>query len=238
MLSIAVCDDETIECCNLAMQITRIMEKMKIPCIVRSFGSGRELIRAQEDFDIIFLDIIMDDLDGLEAARLIREKAYDRFLVFVSASREYVFDAYEAEPFWYLLKPVQDQKLQRILQKIVLKMERHSQEFILVSKDRKKKKLFLEDIYYFEIKGRVMDIHHTEGVFTYYEKMETLERELQEKDFFRCHKSYLVNLRYVDGYNSQDITLDNGEKLVIARRRYEGFCKEMLRYMRAIGGIL
>lgn len=238
MLSVAVCDDEVVECCNLSVQIRKIMEEIEMPCIVRSFDSGEELLRAQENFDIIFLDIIMDDLDGLETARQIREKAYDRFLVFVSSSRNYVFDAYEAEPFWYLLKPVEDEKLKRILKKIILKIEPHSQDFILISKDRQKKKLFLEDICYFEIKGRIMDIHHTEGVFTYYEKMGTLEKELQGKDFFRCHKSYLVNLRHVDVYNRQEIILDNGERLIIARRRYEEFSKAILRYMRANGGIL
>ena len=238
MLSIAVCDDEAREFCRLSMQIRKIMEEMKMSCMIHSFGSGRELLQAKENFDIIFLDIIMDDLDGLEVARQLREKAYDHFLVFVSSSREYVLDAYEAEPFWYLLKPVEDKKLKRILQKMVSKMERHSQEFILVSRDHQKKKLFLEDIYYFEIRGRVMEIHHTEGIVTYYEKMGTLEEALAGKDFFRCHKSYLVNLKYVSGYNRQELVLDNGEKLVIAKRRYDEFCREILRYMRVNGGIV
>lgn len=238
MLSIAVCDDEARECYSLGLQIRKIMENLNIPCIIRTFGSGRELLEAQENFDIIFLDVIMDGVDGLETARLIREKAYDRFLVFVSSSREYVFDAYEAEPFWYLVKPVTDQKLKRILQKMVAKMEIHPQEFILVSKDRQKKKILLGDIYYFEVRGRVMDIHCTEGTVTYYEKMGELEKELQGMDFFRCHKSYLVNLKYVAGYNRQELILDNGEKIVIAKRRYEGFCQEILRYMRTNGGIL
>lgn len=83
-----------------------------------------------------------------------------------------------------------------------------------------------------------MDIHCTDGTVTYYEKMEKLEKELQGKDFFRCHKSYLVNLKYVSGYSRQELILDNGEKIVIARRRYEGFCREILRYMRTNGGIL
>ncbi len=238
MLSVAVCDDEARECCSLVLQIRKMIGELNISCIVRSFGSGRELLEAKENFDIIFLDVIMDGVDGLETARLIREKAYDRFLVFVSSSREYVFDAYEAEPFWYLVKPVTDQKLKRILQKILSKMEIQPQEFILVSKDREKKKIFLGDIYYFEVRGRVMDIHCTDGTVTYYEKMEKLEKELQGKDFFRCHKSYLVNLKYVSGYSRQELILDNGEKIVIARRRYEGFCREILRYMRTNGGIL
>lgn len=99
MLSIAVCDDETMDCCNLCVKIRKIMDELQMPCFIRSFYSGTELLRADETFDIIFLDIIMNDLDGLETARLIREKDYDRFLIFVSSSREFVLDAYDAEPY-------------------------------------------------------------------------------------------------------------------------------------------
>ena len=238
MLSIAVCDDEVIECCNMAGKIKGILEEMKIPCIIRQFRNGRELLQASESFDIVFLDIIMNDLDGMKTAQIFRKKAFDKILIFVSSSREYVFDAYDVEAFQYLLKPVDDRKLKNILQKAVLKTERHSQEFIIVSRERQKKKLFLDDIYYFEIKGRVVDVHGPEGIFTYYEQMRELENKLRDKGFFRCHKSYLINLKYVDGYNRQEVIMGNGEKIVIAKRRSMEFCQEVLKVMRENGGIV
>ena len=238
MLSIAVCDDEVIECCNMAKRIKDILEDMKIPCIIRQFRSGRELLQALESFDIVFLDIIMQDLDGMKTAQIFRRKAFDKILIFVSSSREYVFDAYDVEAFQYLLKPVDDKKLKNVLQKTVLKTEKRSQEFIIVSRERQKKKLFLDDIYYFEIKGRVVDVHGTEGIFTYYEQIGELENKLRDKGFFRCHKSYLINLKYVDVYNRQEVILENGEAIMIAKRRYEEFCQAVLRAMRENGGIL
>ncbi len=237
MLSIAVCDDEVIECCNMAKRIKDILEDMKIPCIIRQFRSGGELLQALESFDIVFLDIIMQDLDGMKTAQIFREKAFDKILIFISSSREYVFDAYDVEAFQYLLKPVDNRKLKRVLQKAVLKTEKRSQEFIIVSRERQKKKLFLDDIYYFEIKGRVVDVHGTEGVFTYYEQIGELENKLRDKGFFRCHKSYLINLKYVDVYNRQEAILENGEGIVIAKRRYDEFCQEVLKVMRGNGGI-
>ncbi len=237
MLSIAVCDDEIIECCNMEKRIKKIIEEMKIPCIIRQFRSGGELLQALESFDIVFLDIMMQEMDGMKTAQLFRRKASDKILIFVSSSREYVFEAYDVEAFQYLLKPVEDRKLKSVLQKAVLKTERRSQEFIIVSSQRQKKKLFLDDIYYFEIKGRIVDAHGPEGIFTYYEQMGELENKLQNKGFFRCHKSYLVNLKYVDGYNRQEAILENGERIVIAKRRYEDFCQEVLKAMRENGGI-
>ncbi len=238
MFSIAVCDDEVIECCNMAKRIKEIMAEMKIPCIIRQFRSGGELLRALESFDIVFLDIIMQDLDGMKTAQIFREKAPDKILIFVSSSREYVFEAYDVEAFQYLVKPVGDRKLKSVLQRAVLKTKSRSQEFIIVSRERQKKKLFLDDIYYFEIKGRMVYAHVAEGIFTYYEQIGELEDKLQDYGFFRCHKSYLINLKYVDGYNRQEAILENGEKIVIAKRRYEKFAQEMLKVMRENGGIL
>ena len=238
MLSIAVCDDEVIECCNMAKRIKEIMEEMKIPCIIRQFRSGGELLQALESFDIVFLDIIMQDLDGMKTAQIFREKASDKILIFVSSSREYVFEAYDVEAFQYLLKPVDDRRLKNVLQKAVIKTQIRSKEFIIVSKERQKKKLFLDDIYYFEIKGRIVDAHGPEGIFTYYEQIGKLENKLRDKVFFRCHKSYLINLKYVDGYSRQEVVLENGEKIVIAKRRYDEFVQEMLKVMRKNGGIL
>lgn len=238
MLSIAVCDDEILECCNLAGKIKKILTGMKIPCMIRQFQSGRELLQAYESFDMVFLDIMMQDPDGMKTARMLREKASDKILVFVSSSREYVFEAYDVEAFQYLLKPVDDAKLKQVLRNALRKTESRSQEFLLVSKERQKKKVFLDDIYYFEIRGRMVDIHGTEGIFTYYEQIGDLEEKLRDKDFFRCHKSYLINLNYVDGYNRQEALLENGEKVVIAKRRYEEFCQNLLRVMQKSGGIL
>ena len=238
MLSIAVCDDEVIECCNMAKRIKEIMEEIKMPCIIRQFQSGGELLQTLESFDVVFLDIIMRELDGMKTAQIFRERASDKILIFVSSSREYVFEAYDVEAFQYLLKPVDDRKLKSVLQKAVLKTESRLQEFIIVSRERQKKKLFLDDIYYFEIKGRMVDAHGPEGIFTYYEQMGKLENKLQDKGFFRCHKSYLVNLKYVDRYNRQEVILENGKKIVIAKRRYEQFVREVLKTMRKNGGIL
>ncbi len=116
----------------------------------------------------------------MKTAQIFREKASDKILIFISSSREYVFEAYDVEAFQYLLKPVDDRKLKSVLQKAVHKTEIRSQEFIIVSRERQKKKLFLDDIYYFEIKGRIVDVHGPDGIFTYYEQIGELENKLQE----------------------------------------------------------
>lgn len=238
MLSIAVCDDEILECSDIARRIKAILEEMKTPYVMRQFNSGKELLHAQGDFDIVFLDIIMQDMDGMKTAELFRKKSFSKILIFLTSSREYVLDAYDVEAFRYLLKPVSDEKLKEVLQRAMNKIKDHPREFIIIQKEREKVKLFLEDIYYFEIRGRMIYVHGKKGVFSYYEKIGTLEMSLGEKGFFRCHKSYLINLQYVETYNRQEAILENGERIMIARRRYEEFCNALLAYMRDCGGIL
>lgn len=238
MFSIAVCDDEIIECCNIAAKVKGIFKGMNIACIIRQFNSSRELIQSEEKFDIVFLDIIMCEPNGMKTARILRQKSPNVILIFMSSSREYVFDAYDVEAFQYLVKPIDTGKLRNVLQKAVRKTENGPREYMIISIERQQKKLFLDDIYYFEIKGRKIDIHGTDGILTYYEQIGVLEDNLKGKGFFRCHKSFLINLKYADTYNRQEVVLDNGETIMIAKRRYEEFVKEILSYMRKSGGIV
>lgn len=87
MLAIAVCDDEVIECCNMARKIKDILEEMKISCFIQQFRSGTELLQAVESFDMIFLDIMMQNLDGIKTAQIFRKKAFDKILIFISCKQ-------------------------------------------------------------------------------------------------------------------------------------------------------
>lgn len=238
MLSIAVCDDDIRDGCNIIKMVKMIMEVRRTPCLIRQFSSGQELLAASESFDIIFLDVLMQELNGLQTAEYLRKQGKCSILIFITSSRDYVFDAYDVEAFQYLLKPVNDKKLKRVLEQALGKIEPQAKDFIMISRERQKLKIVLDDIWYFEGRGRQIDIHRKEGTISYYEQISELEEQLKDKSFFRCHKSYLVNLKYVESYNRQEAVLENGERIMIAKRRYEDFCKAILEFMRKNGGIL
>lgn len=237
MLSIAVCDDELLFCTRLSEKIRSTLGKLGKFCVVRQFQSGRELLEAVEQFDLIFLDVLMEDLSGMDTAKTLRERACDKPLIFISSSRDHVWDSYEVEAFWYLVKPVSGEKLEQVLQRALAKLESEPQEYLVIRKERRPRKIFLRDIFYFEIRGRIIEIHSKEGMLPYYGQIGELERQLCQKGFFRCHKSILVNLGLTDTYNRQGVVLENGERLPIARRRYEDFCQALLEDMKKRGGI-
>lgn len=211
MVSIAVCDDEMLDCCNVAKDIKEILGETDIQFIVRQFSGGRDLLNAIENFDIIFLDIMMCGMNGMKTAQLLRDKSFDKILIFISASRDYVFEAYDVEAFQYLVKPVEHLKLKRVLQKAVKKLESHSQEFIIINQDRTRKKLLLREIYYFETRGRVISVHGVEGSFDYYNQifshisiclLTTLSACIAGGFVFFMDKIY-VEQRQKEQYNSQ-----------------------------------
>lgn len=236
MLAVAICDDEILDSCNLAGIIKDILDDMEVTYTIKQFQQGQDLLNAIENFDIIFLDILMCDINGMKTAQILRKKQFDKIIVFVSSSREYVMDAFEVEAFHYLTKPVDRIKLENTIKRALSRLEHITEEFIIINKERQNKKIRLSDIYYFEIRGRIISVHSKNGTFDYYGQISALEHDLRDKGFFRCHKSFVVNLKYADTYNHKEVTLDNGEKIMIAQRRYDAFCREILEYMKKIGG--
>ena len=236
MLLIAICDDIPIECADIAKQIETILRRSNTDFIIKKFFSGQELLLSRESFDIIFLDIKMPNINGMELAKQIRKQGRQSLIIFITSASEYVFDAFDVEAFQYLLKPIQTDKLKNVLEKATKKMQIDANiDFLMISANRQIQKVFLKDILYIESIGRIAKIHCNNGTLETYEQIGILEDKLSDKFFFRCHKCFLVNLNFVDAFNKTEVRLENGEKIMLAKRRYEDFQKAILSYMKIIG---
>ncbi len=239
MLLIAVCDDIPIECADIAKQIETILKQSNTDFMIKKFFGGLELIQSRESFDIIFLDIKMPNINGMELAKQIRKQGRQSLIIFITSASEYVFDAFDVEAFQYLLKPIQTDKLKNVLEKATKKMQIDANiDFLMISANRQIQKVFLKDILYIESIGRIAKIHCNNGTLETYEQIGILEDKLSDKFFFRCHKCFLVNLNFVDAFNKTEVRLENGEKIMLAKRRYEDFQKAILSYMKKKGGII
>lgn len=239
MLLIAVCDDIPIECADIAKQIETILKQSNTDFMIKKFFGGLELIQSRESFDIIFLDIKMPNINGMELAKQIRKQGRQSLIIFITSASEYVFDAFDVEAFQYLLKPIQTDKLKNVLEKATKKMQIDANiDFLMISANRQIQKVFLKDILYIESIGRIIKIHCNNGTLETYEQIGILEDKLSDKFFFRCHKCFLVNLNFVDAFNKTEVRLENGEKIMLAKRRYEDFQKAILSYMKIKGGII
>lgn len=237
MLWIGVCDDNIIECTALSRKIKKLLSLKGIAASVSDFYSGSALLAWNQKIDILFLDIKMASMNGLETARLLREQGQDFILIFITSAEEYVYDAFEAEAFRYILKPADGFKLEKALLAAVEKKRKQPEKFLVFHWNREVMKINLDDVFYFEITGRVIKAHLKTGCQEFYEKIGILEEKLLEFEFFRCHKSYLVNLKFVKSFSKTEIIMENEDHLLLSRRRTDDFSKAFLSYLKKSGSL-
>lgn len=228
MIKIAICDDEKIFRDNIENIISGYMKQKEILYEIDTFGSGKELVDLGIEmlqYTIIFLDINMDEMDGLETAQKIRAVSQEIYLVFVTAYVTYAFDGYKVEAVRYILKNKINfiESVWECLDAIRIKMnyviERKSFDFTEGTK-----KISLEHLLYIESRLHRLDFHvMAEGrlvKYALYRTLNEIEKELADSNFLRIHQSYLINMKHLNKIVRYTAFLSNGAPLNIARVRY------------------
>ncbi|RKJ18744.1 DNA-binding response regulator [bacterium D16-50] len=235
-MNIAVVDDEEI----IRQQIRGFIKKQKPEFYISDFATGEELLAAKVDFDIIFLDIQMEGMGGIEAARTLRQKNMDAVLVFITGMKEYVFEAFDVSAFHYLLKPIGEKKFTEVLGRAVDEVGRRKgqkEQQIFIKTKNQGYTLNLSSILYIENRGKKVEIHTTdmEEIIETYATMDELEGQL-EGGFYRCHRGYLVNMAHIVRYDNDSIFLSNGGKVYLTRKKHNEFVKAYMWYLQN-GGV-
>lgn len=239
-MKIAICDDEKILCEQLQNLIRRHTACRQITSI-DFYEKGEELLSAGKHYDMIFLDIQMDGMNGIETAKVLRERKEEAVLIFITGLKDYVFEAFDVAAFHYLLKPVQEEKFAEVFERAIMEAEKQKQrndepEQLFIRKRGRSIKLDKPQILYIESRQRKVVIHMLQDTLEIYATMNGLEKELGEQ-FYRCHRGYLVNLSRITGYTGDTITLCNGEDIFLAREKYNEFVKVYMRYLRDGGTV-
>ena len=241
MIRIAICDDEAPTRAYLAS----LIRAQDCPCEVVEYASASDCLADHRGIDLLFLDIELNatDPDGMALARQIREQSAvtQPVIIFVTGYERYVFDAFDVGAFQYLLKPVDEEKFAQVFARAVEQIEvgrvrpQLSHALTLQSAGTSRT-VPLDNIYYIESSNHKVVLCLKDGAFSCYAKIRDLEAELGDQ-FFRVHKGYLVNLAYVEGYSKTELTLTNGEKLLISKYKYQDFVKAYLRFVKRGAGL-
>ncbi len=218
---------------EIADRLSGYMEEKHITSYsVSSFSNGRSLLEGDCNFDLIFLDIQMERPDGMETAKMLRQRNNHSLLVFVTVLKECVFDAFEVEAYDYLVKPLDGDHFRRTMDRALKALERRTAKTIMVRRGASCDVIPLSQIAYCEVQGRKIYVHQSDGKITdYYEKLDDFERRVDER-FFRCHRSYLVNLEFVRGSHAGQVTLSQGEQIPVSRLREQELKQALLRRMK------
>ncbi len=223
MLTIAICDDEKKICDYIESRTTEFLAKNDLEAEVSVFYDGSELLKKCENntqhFDIIFLDIKMKTLNGVECAKLLRDIGVNSLIVFITSSAEYVFSGYEVKAFRYILKTDLVNAFSRVFSECLLELKKLDTSFFTVKTSSSVKNIPLSDILYFESNKRLLNVHTKNEVISFYEKLDNVEDELKEKDFIRIHQSYLVNAQKIKSVSKDSVLLINGFSLPVSKSK-------------------
>ena len=238
-MKITVCDDEK----RIRDTIADCIKEVKANVEVETYSDAKLVVSPSFESDIVFLDIQMPGIDGMNAAKLLRSNGKKTVIVFVTALEDYVFNAFDVGAFQYIVKPFDKEKLKAVIckaieqaneQKFIDKMlsDKDSNEEsrnILVKSGGANTKVIISDIEYAEIFDRRIVLHMTSrDTIEYYGKMSDLESILG-KDFFRVHRAYLINLVFVKSYDSKTVNVA-GEEIPVARGKYQELIKAYLSF--------
>jgi len=231
-LRIAVCDDEVL----FREKIVQLIEERykDLDIVINSFSSGEEFLklyeRGQSNYDVIFLDIEMNRLDGIKTAEEIRKIDTDIPIIFLTSHNEYAAAGYEVSAFRFLTKPIQENKLIEAIESI--KRQMSSSRRILVHQRDTDVLLKIKDIRYIEAHDKEIYIHASDSCYIERRNLNDFEKELKEDGFFRTHRGYLVNLSYVKKFDTKGVTLENNELILISRLKYKKFKENLYLYIK------
>lgn len=231
MLKLAICEDDSYILNDLQVRVNTYLKKLKIKSNISCFSSGISLLLSNECFDVIIMDIKMDGIDGMETIRRLRNKGINSHVIFVTSTKNYVFQAFDVEAVHYLLKPVSDQELFQALDKAIRRFGQEDHKVITITKGSLIQVIPYRDILYCESIDHKICIRTAEGKIEYYNKLEELQRQLDDR-FFRCHRSYIVNMNFVSGKDKDVAIMVNGDKILVSRRKQQEFSHRLLSFIR------
>ena len=232
MIRIAICDDEKYMSDQIQELACAFFGRRNRETAIRRFSCGRELLEYDGQIDILFLDIQMKGMDGMETAKRLRAGKFRGFLIFITVLREMVFQSFEVQAYDYLVKPIEEARFEKTMERLLASMCSAGGSSLLVQKGYESRIIQKEDIVFCEIIDRKIYLNLASGeVVDYYERIENLETKL-DSHFFRCHRSFLINLGHLRGYKNGTAYMDNGREIPVSRLRGKEFSSVILEYMK------
>lgn len=232
MYRLAICDDDKDFCALLEKFLRGFFAGRSIECAVVSFSDIQSLDASLSDgsrYDLLFLDIMFGNGNGMSYAKRLRAHGYKFDIIFITVCKEYAVESYDVNPLYYLTKPMEQKKLTAA---VVRFLEKNAPKYICFNSPGGTIKLKLSDIYYFEIYGHRVVIHKSDGTQADIRgTLKDIESQLPPKMFIRPHRSYLVNTSSITEIKHYSVQISNGETIPISRSLYNKIQLEFVDYL-------
>lgn len=227
---VAICDDSVDELAYLTMIAKRWAEYAKNTVTISTFPSAEAFLfqyAEEKDFDILLLDIEMEEMNGVELAKQVRLDNEKVQIVFITGFADFISEGYEVSALHYLMKPVSEEKLSSVLDRAADKLQK-TEKLLQIVYNRETAYVALGQILYVEAQKQFVLIYTQEKVYRMKRSLTDMEKQLDEY-FFKCQRSFLVNLRYVARIQNTCVILKNGVEIPISRGSAESIGKAIIR---------
>lgn len=229
-MHIAICEDHK----DHAVLLTEMIKRWaKNEILIDVFFSAEQFLFRMQDktrYDIVFLDINLEKINGFELAKMIRDEDKSTLLIFTTGIADMAHRGYEVSAFRYLMKPLKEKEVEEALNKAEYVLETTRRESIIVEYDEGLRRIFKADICYLEAEDHFLSIHTREQVFRIRSQMKKYEEKFSEPQFCKCHRSYIVNMQYVEQLTRKNVVMEDGDVLPVSRNKWEGMNQCYLAY--------
>lgn len=234
MLHIAICDDEERDLKKLEKLILEYADNNDIMCKVFAFSDGVDLLTEKKKFDLVFLDIEMPGMNGIETAQKIREQDMSVPIVYITSYSKYWRSAYKVHAFDFISKPYDVKDIQEVFRDFFNMVKESESRVIPINTDKGVVYQNVEEICYLLIEQRKTILVGTlYSEYTATEFLSDLKEKIDSDQFFLTHRSCLVNLKYVNNLSKNDgVIMKDGTWLPLAQRKQMYFMYAMSRFMR------
>lgn len=230
---IAVCDDQPAQLENLTKKLSLYAEARHIKFHIQTYPSAEAFLfdfSENRNFDLLFLDIEMAGMNGIQLAKKIRAENETVQLCFITGYPDYMNQGYDVNALHYLLKPVSVEKLFEVCDRF-LKSTETQPRFFLFSLGKEVVRVYEKDLYYGEAQGHYMLLHTRQGELKLRTTVPELEKQLGE-GFFRPSRSFLVNLRYVTRITKTEILLEQGVAVPLGKGMFDQANTALIAFLR------
>lgn len=221
MFTIGLCDDDELAYKRVRKIVKIWAVENKVALDIHCHNSGQNLIDEWENtrYDLLFLDIDMPNLNGVDTARIIRKNDINVIIVFLTGFEKYALTGYEVQAYRYILKPISKSEMFRLLDDAYKTVQQRRTEFITINMDGTYIKLSINDIIYIESFNHTVNIVTRFSTIKYNRGMQYMESLLASLGFARCHRSFLVNVKHITSLKNGFANLSNGSFVPVSRSR-------------------
>ena len=236
-MKIAVCEDQVVQINLLNAQIKNWAKENNINISIDNFSTAESFLfkwSEYDKYDIIFLDIKLSRMSGIELSNIIREKNKTMDIVFITGFFKYALHGYRVGALQYLMKPIKDRDLYFCLNKTLCRISdknKDKESALIIEMAKKYIKLYYDEIYYCIAFSPYIDIHTNSEKITLRKKISEMENNLPNKYFVKCHRSYIVNVKHINSITKNKVFLSNGMKIPISRSKYKEVSDAFINYI-------